>query len=253
MMALLFAALAGLLAGGCQGAPEKEDEIQKTMRMVEEAKRGTQGGAPGATGRNVYVSIERLRAAGEEAAGLGGLWRYAPGRVSLAGSDGLGSGGVRLGLASAEFEAQVSAWARKARSASRTSEEILVASGAEGFLFVGREVLVPVLRLRSAGGAVEVLQQARVGASLRVVPRLLDDGRIELELSPRFEVLEGDGRGRSISVTAMTTRVIVRPGERLVLGASSSLEEGSVAGALFGFDSRGGHSSTVMTVRADRL
>jgi hypothetical protein len=247
----LFAAGAALLAAGCQSAPREEDEIQKTMRMIEEAKRGT-AGAKG-EGRNVYVSVERLRVAVDEAAGLGGLWRFASGRVTLSGSDGLGGGGVRLGLAGPEFDAEVAAWARKARSASRTTEEIMVAPGAEGFLFVGREVLVPVLRLRTASGTMEVLQQTRLGAALRVVPRVLEDGRLELELSPYFSVAGGGGAARSISVTAMSTRVVVRPGERLVLGASSSVEQGSATGALFGFDSRGSRTSTLVTVKADRL
>jgi type II secretory pathway component GspD/PulD (secretin) len=251
-VSILAGTVLALMVVGCQPAPEKEDEIQKTMRMIEEAKRGT-AGASGAQGRNVYVSIERLRVAGEDAAGLGGLWRFASGRVTVSGSDGLGGGGVRLGLAGPEFEAKLSAYARKTRQASRTTEEIMVAPGAEGFLFVGREVLVPVLRLKTAAGTVEVLQQARVGASLKVLPRILEDGRIELQLSPHFSVVEAGKRGRTVSVTAMTTRVVVKPGERLVLGASSSIDESSAAGALFSFDSRGGRISTLVTVKADRL
>jgi hypothetical protein len=244
-------AAAFLLAAGCQPPPEKEDEIGRTMRMIEEAKRGPQPGTP--VGNNVYIRVERLTAAEREAAGLAALWKYANGRVTVSGRDGLGGGGVRLAAAGPEFEAQANAWSRGARSASRTTEEIMVMSGAEGHLWIGRSVMVPVLNIVTESGRTVVLERARVGAALRVRPRTLDDGRIELELQPEFSALEGPEAGRTYAVTALTSRVTVAPGQRLVLGGSQSMREGSAAAGLFGFSSAGDRASTIVTVRAERF
>jgi hypothetical protein len=238
-----------LLAAGCEPAPRRESEIDRTKRMIEDARRRTQTGE-GRLG-NVYVRLERLRVSAADSAGLGALWRYTSGRLTISGGDGLGKGGVRLGLAGGEFDAQLSAWARGAQGADRVSQEILVASGQEGYLWVGRNLLVPLLRIRGPGGTVEVLENARVGAGLRVLPRAQSDGRIELEIAPCFSRGGAGGREPSRSSWEMATRVLVRPGEKLVLGASSSAERGSAARGLFGYDAAGRDSTAIVTLEAE--
>lgn len=247
--ARLLAAAGLLLAVGCAPPPEKEDPIAETMRMLEEAKRSGKTGK----GDNVFVSVERVQVAREGAAGLAGLWRYTSGRVTVRGANGLAGGGVRVGVAGAKFEAQLNTYARKARNVSRTTEQIRVLSGAEGWLWVGRSVVVPVLRIVTSSGEVVILRRARVGASLHVRPRILADGKIELELAPSFKVLSGPRAGKAYTVTAMRTRVVVEPGRKVLLGSSSSAREDSAAAGLFGYNAAGRKTATIITVSADRL
>ncbi len=245
----LLAAAALLALVGCEPLPEKDDPIAETKRMMEEAKRTGRTGK----GNNVFVTVERLQVSEKQAAGLGALWRYTSGRLSVQGGNRLASGGVRVAVAGPRFEAQLNAYARKARSASRTRGDIRVLSGAEGYLWVGRSVVVPVLRVVTASGEVVVLRRVRVGTSLLVKPRILASGKIELELAPSFRVLSGARAGRTLSVTAMRTRVVLDPGRKLVLGSSSSAKDDSVAAGLFGYNASGKKSATIITVSAERL
>ncbi|MHC4914848.1 MAG: hypothetical protein ACYTGB_05095 [Planctomycetota bacterium] len=231
--------------------PEEEDEVQKTLRMYEEAK----GRSVAGKGRNVYVSVERISVARERAAGLASLWRYTSGRLTVSGSNGLARGGVRAGLAGGGFGAKVAAFAAREKNVRRTTAEIMVLSGEEGYLWVGRDVSVPLLRIVSGSGegSVEIIERARVGASLRVRPRVLGDGRVELALTPSFSVLSGPRRGSRILADVLSTRVVVRPGEKVVLGSSSTARADSAAAGLFGYDTSGAKTATVVVLKVDRL
>jgi hypothetical protein len=231
---------------GCQPQQAEEDEIQKTLRMAEQAKRQAAGRTAGG---NVYVSVERLRVSEREAQHLAALWKYTSARVRVSGGNRLSSGGVRLGLAGGDFAAGVSACARSAATLHRSSAEIAVLSGYRGYLWVGRSLLVPELRLVAGSGRAVVLRRARLGAALEVRPRFLPGGDIELELAPFFSELDSGSRHL---VESMRTRVIVRPGQILVLGASSDSRRGSVSSALFNCGRAGGRSRTLITVRAGR-
>lgn len=234
-------------AAGCPPPPERNDPIAETKRMIEEAERAGRGGS----GRNVLVRVERVRASAADAAGLNALWRYAGGRVTASGG-GLASAGVRLGAAEGSFQTELTAFARQARGLDRASEEILVGAGQQGYLWTGRNALVPVLRVRSAGGEAVVLENVQVGAQLAVRPNLLADGSIELELHPYFSVLSGPRAGQSLSVDSLSTRVIVAPGQKLVVGSAASTAE-SVGTALFGYDAAGKQTATLITVTAEKL
>jgi hypothetical protein len=160
---------------------------------------------------------------------------------------------VRLGLAGANFEAQLSAWSRRARNVEKTREEIVVLAGHDGVLTVGRNALVPVLRIVTLSGGTTVLQNVQLGAQLAVRPAFAEGGRIELELHPAFSSASGPKGAESYSLDALSTRVILAPGQKLLLGASSSAAQDSAAMGLFGYDSRGERTATVISVTAERL
>lgn len=242
---LALAAVAAALLLGCAPLPERDDPIAETRRMAEEARRSMRASGSG----NILVTVERTRAGQDDAGGLAAMWRYAAGRLSVSGGDGLAGGGVRLGSAGESFEARLAAWRSTARSSTRESAEISVQSGYQGTLWIGRDVLVPVLRIVTSAGAVVEHRNVRVGTCLKVVPRALEDGRIELALSPYFAARDGE----DISVEQMSTRVVLEPGQKLVLGSNSSASADSVAAGLFGYDSRGRQVITLLTVSAERM
>ncbi len=248
-MIALLPTFALLALCGCAPQQTQEDEIQKTLRMAEEA-RGQARAGKGGKSNNVYISVERVQVSDRDAAQLSVLWKYTSGRLRVSGGNGLSRAGVRLGLAGNDFEAQLSACARRVKQLRKTSADITVLSGYQGHLWVGRSVMVPELRIISESGETVVLRRATLGTALLVRPRILSDGNIELELAPHFCVPKSK---RKYTVSAMRTRLVVKQGQKMVLGAHSSSRQGSVAAGLFGFDSSGGKAATIITVRAVRL
>jgi hypothetical protein len=243
--------LAVAAALGCEPPPEKEDPVAETMRMLKAGEKTVQ--SSGGTSANVLVRVERVRASAEDAASLAALWRYADGKLVISGRDGLAAGGVRLGVAGGNFQAQLAAWQGRAKQTEKTTEEIVVLAGHEGLLSVSRSALVPVLRVITPSGEVTVLQNVQVGAGLAVRPSFAEGGKIELELHPSFSTVSGAKGAESYSLDALSTRVTLTPGQKLVLGASTSAAQDSAATGLFGYDARGSRTATVITVTAERL
>ncbi len=245
-------ALMVLAALGCLPAPqEKEDPVAETLRMLEEGERTVR--SSGGSSQNVLVRVERVAASGEDGARLAALWRYADGRLVVSGRDGLSSGGVRLGVAGERFAAELSAQSARAGSLEKTSAEIVVQAGGDGVLWVTRSALVPVLRLTTSSGEATVLRDAQLGAQLAVRPRFVDGGAIELELHPVFASVNGSKGAESYSLDALSTRVVLSPGQKLILGANASAAQDSAAMGLFGYSQRGERRACIVSVTVERL
>jgi hypothetical protein len=242
----IFAAL------GCLPPPEqKEDPVAETMRMLKDSERTVQ--ASGGASQNILVRVERVRTSAEDGAGLAALWRYSDDKLTISGRDGLAAGGVRLGGAGPKFQAELSAWSARAKGVEKTREEIVVQSGRDGLLAVTSSALVPVLRVVTPSGQTTVLQSAQVGAQLAVRPQLVEGGRIELSIHPSFSAVSGARGAETYSLEAFSTRVTLAPGQKLLLGASSSAARDSAAMGLFGFNQRGEQTACVVLVSVERL
>jgi hypothetical protein len=86
-----------------------------------------------------------------------------------------------------------------------------------------------------------------VGTSLRVAADVLGDDRVHLRLTPRVSYVSDRGRG-VVDFTEATTDVVVRSGERLSLGGSTSRETSSTARLLgLGREESTGETSLVVT------
>ncbi len=235
---------------GCAPLPEKESEIDKTVRMIKEARAGTSG----SKSRNVYVSVERIAVARDQVATLAAFWRLNVGPLTArSGGGGLGRAGLRLGLAGSRFGAGLRALFARRDSTSTTTQELMVLSGRKGYIWTGRDSLVPLLRIATPGGGTVVLQRARVGSLLVVRPEIKENGEIELDIHPQFRVLSGAAAGKTYSVTNMRTRVILKPGQKLVLGRPQSSTADSIAGGLFRVGSAQKQEEVLLTVTATRM
>ena len=248
-----LALLAALAAFGCLEASPREDHFAETQRMMQEAERSSR--SSGGTSQNILVRVERVAASAEDAASLAALWRYADGKVAVAGRDGLATGGLRVGAASGNFSAELSAWQGRARGVERSADEIVVQANSPepGVLQVTRNQLVPALRVLTPSGTVTVLENAQVGSLLKVRARIVAEGRLELELCPSFAVLSGPKGGETFSQEVLATRVVVASGQKLVLGASSSAANDSVAAGLLGYSAGGKRSASIVILTAERL
>lgn len=152
--------------------------------------------------------------------------------------------GIRIGLATGDLRASLSAGTQRSRHASRESVFVVVQSGHQGHIVVGAEVYVERLGFWTPYGDYRVLvEKGFVGRSLVVRPRILPDRMVEIELWPRFTAR---GRRGAIDVTELATKVVVRDGQSIVIGGQTTA--GSDLGAvLFGVGSRTRtHTMTVL-------
>jgi type II secretory pathway component GspD/PulD (secretin) len=235
---------------GCAPLSEKESEIDKTVRMIKEARAGTSG----SRSRNVYVSVERISVAGDQLATLAAFWRLNVGAVTVGSGGGAWRrAGLRLGLAGSRFGAGLRALSTRRGSTSKTTQELMVLSGRKGYIWTGRDTLVPLLRIVTPGGKTVVLQRARVGSLLVVQPEIKENGDILLDIHPQFRVLSGASAGQTYSVTNMRTRVILKSGQKLVLGRMQNSTADSLASGLFRIGSAKKQEEVLLTVTATRM
>ncbi len=57
-----------------------------------------------------------------------------------------------------------------------------------------------------------------VGASLKMLPRYMDNGLIEVEVYPELSYLDGEGKNQTVKVENISTKLTLRNGQRLDMG-----------------------------------
>lgn len=190
---------------------------------------------PAPSSHNVAVTIEKIGTSAATANRAALAFRYADTDVAVRGGARVARrNGIRLGVARGNWRAQLDAAARRRRSSSRESLFIVVASGSEGQIAIGSDTYVRRLGYWTPHGYEVLVERDSVGRSLVVRPRILGDGRVEVALWPRFTAR---GRRGAIDVTELSTKVVVRDGQSIVIGGSSGAKE-DVGAVLFGVGAR---------------
>jgi Flp pilus assembly secretin CpaC len=194
---------------------------------------------------NVAITVEKIatdvRTAVEASAGV----QYEGENVTVSGGDMARRNGIRIGVAAGNFKGQIGASAGRSRSSSRESTFIVCQSGTEGQILVGEETYVERLGYWGPHGYQVLAERAFIGRTLVVRPRILQGRLIEVELFPRFTVRGGRG---AIDVTQLATKVVVRDGQALVIGGTTTDKE-DVGAALFsiGRETRQGRMVVILT------
>lgn len=150
----------------------------------------------------------------------------------------LGVGGVSAG-----------AGQRSAHKSNNESMLIATMSGHPASIWAGSNIVDPVWLdqyFREPGvvlvrnGRPYVIAQSApplvmrsVGSSLMAVPRLMDNGMIEVELYPEVSFLDGSGRRQSVKVESLSTRVTAANGKRMQIGALGGAKN-DAARSIFG-------------------
>ena len=179
--------------------------------------------------RIAEVSRDLIERMGVSAQGLGGIgsgsWRVGSSFLS----DAAGTGGVVLFDGPTSFLLDVDAERRNGLVTILAEPTLVAISGTEGSFNVGGKVLIPVAQ--SAGGTAGssiTLEEREFGISLKFIPTLLDNGRINLVVNPEVSELSpvgiSSGTGASqtglptFTSTRVSTTVQMREGETLVIG-----------------------------------
>jgi type II secretory pathway component HofQ len=194
---------------------------------------------------NVAITVEKIatdvRTSTEASAGF----QYEGQNVTLSGGDMARRNGIRIGVAAGNLKAQVGASARRSRSSSRESTFIVCQSGTEGQILVGEDTFVQRLGYWGPFGYQVLVERAFVGRSLVVRPRILQGRLIEVELFPRFTVR---GQRGAIDVTQLATKVVVRDGQSIAIGGTTTAQD-DIGAVLFGIgrETRQGAMTMVLT------
>lgn len=202
-----------------QPAPSPAPEVAQTPAPELAAER---------TG-NVTIVVDRIAVSTSDLLHLGAIWRYVDEQTVIAGGgEILRRNGVRSGVARQGFSVALQAALSKVRTKETQQLMITTLSGSPGMISMGETAYVEMLRCWTPFGERVLLQRAFVGASLVVEPEILPDDRIRLKLHPHFS----QRRGPAIELTDLTTEVVLRHGQPLVLAALDQSRE-NVAFALF--------------------
>ncbi len=200
---------------------------------------------------NVGIVVEKLDAKAMAAMDVGGAFRAQSGNVTVAGGNPLAArNGLSIRVGTGSFTGRIGGSVVRTRSSTREQMFIAVKSGTEGALVMGGDVYVARLGYWGPYGYQLLIERAFVGRQLAVRPTILSDGRIAIQLWPRFSTR----KGRVIDVTQLSTTVTVRDGQPLLI-AGLNTAESEVSAALFGASSReaSGTMAIVLTAKIGGL
>ena len=118
------------------------------------------------------------------------------------------------------------------------SQSITTMSGAPASLFVGKTIADPSWLYNYkflpptvivGGGSTVIIPSSipgfvmrDVGSKLMVLPRLRDDGLIDVEIYPEVSYIDGKGKRQAVRVESVSTRLTVQDGQRISIGGAVS-------------------------------
>ncbi|NQT88951.1 hypothetical protein HQ560_19440 [bacterium] len=211
--------------------PKKEPAPAKTAKGDDAIRIMPKGGDVNLQSpSNVAITIEKIGVERRSSTNVSGAFAYDGGRAKVAGGAVARRNGLRVSVAGKDYRASVGASARRSKSTSRDSMFIVVQSGTEGFIQMGEDTYVTRLGYWTPFGYRVLVERAFVGRQLVVRPRILGRGMVEVEIWPRFS---SRGKRGAMDVTELSTKVVVRDGQSLVLGGMTSGGD-DVGAVLFG-------------------
>jgi len=242
-------ALAIAFCSGCVVDPEmyKADRSapppkpQKQVAAAEEAAKDDAiriqpktGAVDLQSASNVAITVEKIGVDRRTAANVNAAFAFDAGGARVAGGDVARRNGLRVGVAGKDYRVAVGGSAK--RSTSRTSDSMFIVcqSGTQGFIQMGEDTYVARLGYWTPFGFHLLVERAFVGRQLVVLPRILGGGMVEVQIWPRFT---SRGKRGAIDVTQLTTKVVVRDGQSIVIGGMTSGGD-DVGAVLFGVGKR---------------
>jgi len=177
---------------------------------------------------NVVIQVEKVLVDRQEQVHFGSAWRLVDDHVVVSGGGMARTNGIRIGVGGGDFWAAFQAAMNKTRKKEVQKLQIVTLSGTSASISAGDSVYMEVFRLRTPRGQRVVFERTFVGSSMVVQPTVLPGDKVRVKLYPRFTAR----KGRTINLTELTTEVIARHGQPLVIGG---LDESSdnAAYALF--------------------
>ena len=236
-----------VLFTGCQESAQQQRPRGRFEEVSEEIERLKAESLSQATiGDNIRVDIDMLSTKLSEYSGIDALWQYvnrgsSAVRMGASGS----SAGLRVGVAAGDFRVRLNIVKEQLKSSEETNLFLVLADGASGYIFVGKEIAVPRFYYYGRWYSAVDYEFRQAGKSLQVTARKLGNGMISMDLVPVFSNFLEDGR--SLELTELQTTVMAWPGQQVVIGGGSTNKD-DVATALFSYGESSERKQTLITV-----
>jgi len=230
---------------GCQESQtSSESHYDKVSREIEQLK--AESRSPASIGDNIKIVVTMLSTDITDQFAVDSIWRYTDENIAIAKRpEVFARSGLRIGLGNDNFRIRFDIMKKQLRSSEDTELFIVLADGATGYINVGKEISVPRFYYFGRWYRAVDYEFRQAGRSLKVTARKLSSGLIDLELTPVFSKFLSDGG--DIELTELSTKVMARSGQALILGGSNTTGE-NTATALFGYSKRGEKKQTLVTV-----
>ena len=138
-----------------------------------------------------------------------------------------GDGAVQIG--NDRHPASVKLGDHVERSSNTSTQQLRVLEGGSATIFVGQQVPVASPVITRNGQVLSYTSRELVSTGFSVVPRLVGDDRVVLQISPQQQSLNSDG---SINTSGATTQASGRLGEWIEIGSAVNAASGQNSGLL---------------------
>lgn len=219
---------------------EIDRELEQSLRQ------GPAAGAGGGLG-NIRVDVKMLSTEVENYSLLEGILMYDSNSAAARSSSGAGKGGLNVVLAAGDLAGRIRYAQENLRSAESTELFIVVSSGSRGFISAGTEIAVPRFYYGGRWFTGVEYDFRHAGRSLSVVPTLLPNGNIRLEIWPVFSNFLSDGG--DLELTELKTVINVSPGRSVVIGGNTDSSY-DIADALLMYEKSGRKWQSVIMAKA---
>ncbi len=233
--------MSSLFLAGCQNPTSAPDShYGQVSRQIEQLKTTAD------IGDNIKVVVNSLTVSSEDAFSIDTLWRYADKNVTITNRpDVYARSGLQIGLAGENFKARIDVTKQQLKSSEESEIFLVLADGSTGYISIGQVISVPRFYYSGRWYSGVAYEFRRAGRSLEVAVRKLPSGLIDIELTPVFSRFLNNGG--DLKLTELSTRVMVRPGQTIMIGGGNTQEE-NVATALFSYSKTGQTKQTLITV-----
>ncbi|MDX1764517.1 MAG: hypothetical protein R3231_09375 [bacterium] len=231
----------------CQSSglgPSADGRFHETSRKIDTLERAAHSGA--FADGNIRIVVNKLSTWTSDYEILEALFQYTDRHITAGNRPGSHRlSGLVIGVATDRFKGELNLAKGRIKTWEDATLFIVVSDGATGYINVGEEIVVP--RFFYAGRYYHAVDYTfrQAGRSLEVTPRILSSGTIEITLTPVFSKFLSS-RG-DLVLTELTTTVIARPGQTIVIGGTSGSSE-DVGTALFSYSQGMEEGKTLITV-----
>jgi len=237
--------------GSADNDKAPEDYYQKVSARIEDLTGDRQAELsqqkPRPKPRNIRIVIRTLSTYLEDYDDIDILWRYVNNFDTIADEpELLEQSGLKIGVAGDAFKVMLKKAKGRIRSTVESELFITVADGETGYISIGRKV--HVLGFDYVGTWYNNIDYPFVTAerSFKAKPQILSTGRIAVELTPTFVDLLGPGR--DLELTRLATKVVLRPGQMVVLAGTTATKKEDLSTALFGTTVGAKERRTIITL-----
>jgi len=233
---------------GCQSLEEgrpAQSRYEKVSSEIEKLEAKSQASA--AAGENIRIVVDMLTTYLEDYQDIDVLWRYVNRDVAIIEyPDVFERSGLKVGLAGDAFKVKLNIAKGRIETAGQTQSFITVCDGCTGHISVGKEIAVPGFSYFGQWYNNIDFNFRRAERSLKVNAQKTGTGRIVVEVTPVFsKFLSGAG---DMEMTRLTTRVVARPGQFVVLGGSSRAEQEDLSTAFLSSVKGARETRTIITL-----